>query len=119
VTKLIVHVGKCKELGNQRSFTGRYIGCLVSSTRGRDCGRFYLVLGIEGDGRVWVADGEVRKVEKAKIKNVKHLRFYGLVARGLAEKAQSGKRITNVDVRGEIKSLVNQLHACNTGGSAP
>jgi len=118
VTKLIEHEGKCKETSNRQPVAGCQVGHLVSSTRGRDYGRFYLVLGIEDGRRVRVADGEVRKVEKAKRKNVKHLKFYGVTANEVAEKALSGKKIANTDVRNELKSLVNQLYACNTGGSA-
>jgi len=85
------------------------IGQLVSSIQGRDSGMFYLVVQIENETRVRVADGEGRKVEKPKNKNIKHLKFYNAVAGNIFEKAQIGKRITNEDVRKELKSLVSQL----------
>lgn len=85
------------------------IGRLVSSIRGRDSGRHYLVVGIESDSLVRVADGEGRKVDNPKRKNVKHLKFYEIVAGILSEKAQSGRRVTNEDVRKELKSLVEIL----------
>jgi large subunit ribosomal protein L14e len=85
------------------------IGQLVSSIQGRDSGMFYLVVQIENESRVRVADGEGRKVEKPKSKNIKHLIFYDIAARNIFEKAQIGKRVTSEDVRKELKSLVSQL----------
>ena len=85
------------------------IGRLVSSIQGRDSGMFYLVVQIENESRVRVADGEGRKAEKPKSKNIKHLKFYELVAGDIFKKAQSGKAVTSEDVRKELKSLVGQL----------
>jgi large subunit ribosomal protein L14e len=85
------------------------IGQLVSSIQGRDKGLFYLVVQVETESRVRVADGEGRKVEKSKRKNIKHLIFYEIVAGIVFDKAQFGKRVTNEDVREELKSLVSQL----------
>ncbi|NPV74430.1 MAG: RNA-binding protein [Pelotomaculum sp.] len=85
------------------------IGHLVCSVQGRDSGRFYLVVGIEGESRVLVADGEGRKVENPKRKNIKHLKIYGTVAGLVADKARNGRKITNADVRKELKSLVESL----------
>lgn len=85
------------------------IGQLVSSIQGRDSGRFYLITGIENETMVNVADGEGRKVENPKRKNIKHLIVYDTVAEYMLEKAQTGKKITNTDVRKELKSLVSRL----------
>ncbi len=82
------------------------IGHLVSSIQGRDSGRYYLVVEIESESRVRVADGAGRKVESPKRKNVKHLKFYDLVAGEVMEKMLRGRRINNADVRKELKSLV-------------
>lgn len=85
------------------------IGHLVCSIQGRDSGRFYLVVGIENESRVRVADGEGRTVENPKRKNVKHLKFYDVVAGEVVNKVQSGKKITNAVVRKELKSLIENL----------
>ena len=44
------------------------IGLLVRSTRGRDRGRYYLVVGMESETKVRVADGDLRRVESPKRK---------------------------------------------------
>jgi ribosomal protein L14E/L6E/L27E len=85
------------------------IGQLVSSLQGRDSGLFYLVVQIENESRVRIADGEGRKAEKPKSKNIKHLKFYDIVAVNIFDKTQIGKRVTSEDVRKELKSLVCQL----------
>ncbi len=85
------------------------IGQLVSSLQGRDSGMFYLVIKNDSQSRVLVADGEGRKVEKPKRKNIKHLKFYDTVAKNIFAKVQIGKRVTNEDVRKELKSLVSHL----------
>lgn len=89
--------------------TNCQIGRLVCSMKGRDRGRFYLVVGIEDESRVRVADGDVRKVENPKRKNVKHLKFYDIIAGEVADKNLNGRRIANADVRKELKSLVENV----------
>lgn len=109
--------------------TAAQIGSLVCSMQGRDRGRYYLVVGLEGNFggespggenycskftsgsgcMIWVADGEKRKVDNPKRKNLKHLKVYNIIARLLFEKKQTGKRITDSDVRKAIKSLVESF----------
>lgn len=48
-------------------------GCIVRSNAGRDQGRFYIVLGKEKE-RLLIADGSLRKLEKPKGKNPRHLK---------------------------------------------
>ena len=43
-------------------------GCVVRSKAGRDEGRYFIVLSLDGDEFAWVADGDLRKVEKPKRK---------------------------------------------------
>lgn len=85
------------------------IGRLVCSMQGRDSGRFYLVVGSVNETGVLLADGEVRKVVNPKRKNIKHLKFYDKIAEELFTNAINGKRITDVDVRKELKSLIEQV----------
>ncbi|MCG9967870.1 KOW domain-containing RNA-binding protein [Pelotomaculum terephthalicicum JT] len=89
------------------------VGHLVSSTKGRDRGRYYLVIGCESLSRVCVADGEGRKVENPKYKNIKHLHIHEVIAGELSSKAEKGKRITNADIREELKSLVKNFNECS------
>lgn len=47
-------------------------GTVVRSMRGHDKNRFYVVLAYES-GKVYIADGKMRKLEKPKWKNEKHV----------------------------------------------
>lgn len=47
-------------------------GMVVCSKAGRDKGRFYLVIQLEGNS-VWLADGKLHRLERPKRKNEKHL----------------------------------------------
>ncbi|MBE3576768.1 MAG: KOW domain-containing RNA-binding protein [Limnochordales bacterium] len=49
------------------------VGQVVTSRAGRDAGRTYLVVGVRPDGRVLVADGRIRPLERPKVKNPRHL----------------------------------------------
>lgn len=83
------------------------IGHLVSSIKGRDRGKYYLVVDVLSQSMVLVADGEERKLENPKRKNVKHLHFFGIIAGEVSNKAMTGRRFTNIDIRKEIKSLAD------------
>lgn len=48
------------------------LGQVVLSKAGKDSGSFYVILSEENDV-AYIADGKLRKVEKPKRKNVKHL----------------------------------------------
>lgn len=48
--------------------------CIVESTKGRDIGKLYIVLNIEGNF-AYLCDGKVKNKRNLKKKNVKHLKF--------------------------------------------
>ena len=53
------------------------VGQLVTSRAGRDSGRKYVVIGFDESGYVLVADGMIRKINRPKRKNIKHLIAHG------------------------------------------
>ncbi len=85
-------------------------GRLVASTAGRDRGRFYLVLGNGPGNRVFVADGEIRKVANPKHKNGKHLRAHPEVSLEINEKVKSGLKVTDLDVQRALKEIITNLN---------
>ena len=50
------------------------IGSVIKSIAGHDKDRFYAVVGFQKDC-VKIADGKMRKLEKPKTKNIKHVRM--------------------------------------------
>jgi ribosomal protein L14E/L6E/L27E len=47
-------------------------GMIVKSQLGHDSDRFYVVLSID-NGKAFICDGKLRKLDKPKAKNIKHL----------------------------------------------
>lgn len=56
--------------------TGRLdtlLGKVVISKSGRDQGRMFVVVKVVNDRFVMIADGDLRKIENPKLKNIRHL----------------------------------------------
>ncbi|MGR6837451.1 RNA-binding protein [Syntrophomonas erecta] len=57
------------------------LGKVVISKSGRDRGRMFVVVKVVNDRFVMIADGDLRKIENPKLKNIRHL----VVTRTMAE----------------------------------
>lgn len=91
-------------------------GRLVCSTAGRDAGKFYLVYQVVGPTMVQVVNGEERKVQAPKKKNIKHLRPYPQLAGEILEKKSSGRRVTDLEVRNALSRLLTEVQSGSEGG---
>ncbi|MBC7342806.1 MAG: KOW domain-containing RNA-binding protein [Clostridia bacterium] len=85
------------------------VGQLVVSRQGRDKDRPYLVLGFIDRLYVNLVDGDIRRLDRPKRKNIKHLQFTRQVARDIAQRLQNGEKVTNADIRQAIARLLAQL----------
>ncbi len=79
------------------------LGELVISTRGRDNGRYYLIVEIEDKRHVKLSDGDKKKIEYPKRKNIKHLQTTGYIVEEIGLRLSEGKRIRNEDLKKIIK----------------
>lgn len=80
------------------------IGDFVISLKGRDKGKNFLVVDINQD-KVIIVDGKARKVDRPKIKNVKHVKQISTAnARSVAENIKSGQSVGNKRVYKLIKA---------------
>ena len=68
-------------------------GDIVYSKSGRDEGRYFAVVEIIDEGFVRIADGDLRRIKNAKLKNVKHLRATGDRLERIADKLESGGQV--------------------------
>lgn len=75
------------------------LGQLVYSKAGRDKGKVFLVVSIVGDSFVYLADGEMRRLEKPKKKNIKHLHNTGIIAEPIARKLAKGGSVSNSEIK--------------------
>lgn len=81
------------------------IGQLVKSKAGRDKDRVFVVIDIIDELYVIIADGDLRKAEKAKKKKIKHLSKYNIISEEIQKRYNSHKKISNLMLRREIEKL--------------
>ena len=87
----------------------KMLGRLVKSTAGRDCGRFFIVVG-EIDGKyLLLADGDLRSIESPKKKKLKHVKVYDAQAEQVSGQLCEGRGILNAELRKTISLLASQL----------
>lgn len=77
---------------------------IVKSTAGRDKGKLFFVLAVEGDFLL-LADGKTRKLESPKRKKRKHTCFMEHSDCRAAEKIRSGEKVTNSELRRALAQL--------------
>ena len=70
-------------------------GDVVFVRRGKNKGKFFVVVGIESETRVFIADGSSYFVEKPKKNNVKHLQRTLMNLEDVAGRVAGGKPLDN------------------------
>lgn len=80
------------------------LGSVVFSRSGRDAGRFYVVTSVVNDEYVTIADGDLRRVDKPKLKKIKHLKPQGDVIVKIADKLAEGKKVFDAEVRSALRA---------------
>jgi ribosomal protein L14E/L6E/L27E len=81
------------------------VGQVVMSKSGRDKGRLFFVLKIVNDEYVLISDGDTRKLDKPKLKKVKHLIKYKLISKDVKNKILSSEDFNDAFLRCELKRL--------------
>ena len=74
------------------------VGSVVRSKAGRDKGDFFIVLAMDDD-YVYMANGDLRKVDQPKKKKLKHLQGTEQVSEFIINKLSQGNKVTNSEVR--------------------
>lgn len=85
------------------------IGRVAYSKAGRDKGKLFIVIGVLDEDFVWIADGDLRPVERPKKKKVKHLKYTDLTADTVVEKIKSRSKLMNSDLEKAIRDLKDRL----------
>lgn len=84
------------------------IGQLVKSRAGRDKDKLYLILKWDHE-YVYVVDGNIRRLQNPKKKNVQHLWYSEKVASTIKTKLEEGLKLTNADIREALQDLEGKL----------
>lgn len=71
---------------------------VVRSIAGRDKGDLFIVISREGD-YAYLANGELRKVDRPKKKKLKHLQPSSTVSGFIKNKLETAGKVTNSEVR--------------------
>lgn len=74
------------------------IGSVVRSKAGRDKGDYFVVLALDGNF-VYMANGELRKVDNPKKKKLKHLQGTDYYSDFIANKVAASQKVTNQELR--------------------
>ncbi len=74
------------------------VGDIVLSKMGRDSGRHYIIMDVEGN-YVYICDGDHHKVDKPKKKKIKHIKSTGMASEYVADKIAEGAKVTNTELR--------------------
>ena len=78
-------------------------GDVAFSKSGRDGGRDFAVVAVENERFVRIADGDVRRLRNAKLKNVKHLKETGDRLERIAEKLEAGAQVFDTELYSALK----------------
>lgn len=85
------------------------VGQLVSITQGRDAGQYAVIIKILDERFVVLADGDKRKFDRPKKKNIHHLEFFDYVSPEVQNSMKETGRVTNGKLRFALTKFVNEL----------
>ena len=74
-------------------------GRIVRSKAGRDEGKYFVVIALEGEEFALIADGERRGIERPKRKRLKHLFVTEETISGLQGRLEAGESVENHEIR--------------------
>ena len=74
------------------------------SKSGRDSGRFYIVTEIVDANYVKIADGDLRRIDKPKLKKIKHLKCESAPVEKIAVKLAEGKKVFDAEIRSILRA---------------
>ena len=87
------------------------IGQIVKVLKGRDADKYAIVIGTLDHRFVWIADGDKRKFDNPKKKNILHLELQNEISEEVAKSLSETGRVTNGKLRYAINRFLEQLIA--------
>lgn len=85
------------------------VGQVVISKSGRDKGRLFFIIKIVNKEYVLISDGDYRKLDKAKLKKVKHLTKNKYASEDIRNKILNKEYINDAFLRYELDRLKSKL----------
>ena len=87
---------------------------IVRSAAGRDKGKLFVVLSVEGEFLL-LADGKSRRVESPKRKKRRHVLFVSAEETRLSEKIKGEEKITNSELRRTLAAYRTEVRPDQEG----
>ena len=87
---------------------------IVRSAAGRDKGRLFVVLSVEGEF-LRLADGKSRRVESPKLKKRRDVLFVSAEETRLSEKIKGNEKITNSELRRTLAACREEVQPDQEG----
>ncbi|MFD2615192.1 hypothetical protein [Paenibacillus gansuensis] len=85
------------------------LGQIVKIRKGRESGKYAVIIGIE-DGRfVAIADGDKRKFDQPKKKNLLHLELQDWISSEVVDSLRESDRVTNGKLRFAVAKFIEQM----------
>lgn len=84
------------------------LGQVVYSKAGRDAERYYAVVELVDETRVKIADGDLRRIKKAKLKNIKHLGTDGEILEKISAKLKEGTQVFDAELFSALRQYNNK-----------
>ncbi|WP_100374735.1 KOW domain-containing RNA-binding protein [Bacillus sp. FJAT-45037] len=84
------------------------IGQFVQIKKGRDYGMYAVIIEVINDRYVLIADGDKRKIDRAKKKNINHLELLNYIAPEIRISVDETGRVTNGKLRYAISDFLAQ-----------
>ena len=75
------------------------LGQIVRVLRGREQDKYAVIVRLSDDRFVWIADGDKRKFDQPKKKNILHLQLLDYVSSEVADSLRETGRVTNGKLR--------------------
>jgi len=92
------------------------LGKVVISRSGRDMGKAFVIIGILNERFLLICDGDIRKIENPKKKNIRHLNFTSMQAHDVLEYLRKGEKPPDHVIRKSIKKLIDKGLNIGEGG---
>jgi hypothetical protein len=92
------------------------IGRVVISKSGRDQGKAFVVVKVINDRYLSICDGDLRKIENPKKKNIRHLHFTHLQADEVLDCFHKGDIPENHIIKRNIKRILDKGIISGEGG---
>jgi len=81
------------------------LGRIVYSKSGRDKGKMFIIIDIVDENFVMLADGDLRKIENPKLKNIKHVQMTNMIAEEILQSINAGVIPGNHIIKKALKKI--------------